>query len=114
VLPKSAETAPPIALGITSVVLATISLLLSFLPVLSLPIAACGLILSLAGAFSARWRPQESLRWALVGGCGTLAALGIGLAIQFAPLGETPRAEVPPLWQRPPNTLFVPPPAPPG
>ena len=113
-LPTPRQSVPPIALGLASVVLATISVLLFFLPVLALPIATCGLVLAIVAAVSTIWRQDESLRWALTGLCGSLAAIGMGLAINFAPVGEEPRPDVPPLWQLPPAAPFVAPPAPPG
>ena len=100
--------------AIISLVLGTIAWLLFFLPVLAVPIAVCGITLGLIAAVSAFWRSSESLRWALTGICCSVAALGVGLAINFAPLGEEPRPDVPQLWQQPSSPLFVSPPAKPN
>ncbi len=108
------KSIPPVGLGPTSVVLGTIGLLLFFLPVLGVPIAVCGLTLATVGAISTLWRPNESLRWILAGFFCSLASLGVGLAINYAPVGEEPRPDVPPLWQQSPVAPFVPPPANPG
>jgi len=108
------EALPPLGLGLASLVLATIALVLFVLPVLSVPIAACGVVLSLAGIASVPWRRSESLRWSLAGLCASSLALGIVLAIYYAPSYEEPSLDSQPLWQSPPVKPYVPPPAMPG
>jgi hypothetical protein len=71
-------------MGMTSAVLGTIGLMLFFLPILGLPISVCGLaagFLGLIGALATHGR----LRWSVVGIAMSIMALGINVAILYAP-----------------------------
>ncbi len=102
---------PPVAFGLASVVISTAGLLLFFLPILGVPVAACGLLLAIAGLFTAAFRDRSNLRWSIVGIVVSCAALAVGLAMNNAPHGHRPGSAVPRLWQSPPNRLYIPPPA---
>jgi hypothetical protein len=98
----------------TSLVLGVIGLMLFFLPILGIPISSFGLVFGVAGAVLALCTPASNLRWSL-GGIGMCClALGINLAILYAPEGYLPGRKVPQLWQTPPDRPYVPPPARPG
>lgn len=101
---------PLLGTGMVSLVLGTIGLLLFFLPILSLPIAAFGLLFGIIGVFTAIFGPGN-LRWSLGGFVLSSMALGVGLAIMLAPAGYLPSRSVPKIWNPIPKKNFVPPPA---
>jgi hypothetical protein len=94
-----------------ALVLGTVALLLFFLPILGIPISACGLFFGLAGIVVALFGTAGSLRWALAGSAVCFLALAINLAIVYAPGGYLPPRKVPPPWQPIPDRPYVPPPA---
>jgi hypothetical protein len=75
-------------LGMISLVLGTIALLLFFLPIVSIPISASGLIFGLVGTIIAVFVGRADLRWSFLGLTVSLLALLINLAIVYAP-GDT-------------------------
>ncbi|HEY2762029.1 MAG TPA: hypothetical protein VGI75_14830 [Pirellulales bacterium] len=109
---------PRLALGTISVVLGSIALMLFFLPILSIPIAICGLIVGCgrivrSAAYHAHSLPhrRSELRWAIIGCllCSTVMVLGFTIA--YAPIGEASgRATPSPFWSQP-DRPYVPPPA---
>jgi hypothetical protein len=99
------------ALGMASLVLGVIALLLSFLPVLGLPISACGLLCGLLGFAAALVSPGTSLRWSVGGLAVGVLALSVNLALAYAPTGYLPDPHVPKTWQPVPDRPSVPPPA---
>jgi hypothetical protein len=105
---------PPLALGMLSLVLGTIGLLLFFLPVLGVPIAAFALLVGILGTILGLFGVGGSLRWALLGSAMSALALGVNLAIAYAPGGYLPDPHVLPPWQGVPDRPYVPPPAAPG
>ncbi|HXY33177.1 MAG TPA: hypothetical protein VEI07_03055 [Planctomycetaceae bacterium] len=107
---QSGSQAPPLGLGVASVVLGVISTLLFFLPVLATPIAVIGLILAVIGCALGATSGQASLRWSSVGLVVSGLALTINLAIAYAPSGfeHTPAA---PPSQPVPGVPYAPPPA---
>jgi hypothetical protein len=106
---------PPIALGMSSVVIGTIGLMLFFLPVLGIPLSAFGLLFGLLGLlarlFSAGAGRGVLLRWTLAGIAVSCLALAVNVAITYAPAGYLPGRDVPQSWQTPPDRPYVPPPA---
>lgn len=105
---------PPVALGMTALVLATIGLLLFWLPVLGAPISACALVVGLTGTLAALAGWEVSLRWAVAGSAAAALALVINVAIAQAPAGYWPGQQTrPPMWREPQDRPAVPPPAPP-
>jgi len=114
VLESPHAKAPPVALGLASLVLGTVGNVLCFLPILGIPLGVCGVLLGLAGWFAARLGEASRRRWALVGAVVSGVALLNGFALAYAPLGYEPGNAVPPGWQTPPEHPFVPPPALPG
>lgn len=114
------EPLPPAALGLAGLVLGTVGMLLFMFPVLAVPIGASGAGLAIAGMFRAAGgrgrggaRRADRFRESIAGLCVSIAAMSVGLAIHFAPVGEA-RPDVPELWQNPEPPAFVSPPARPG
>jgi drug/metabolite transporter (DMT)-like permease len=112
--PAPRTALPRIGLGAASMVLAIISLLLFFLPIMSIPLSIIGIGLALVSLPLNAWLAHENLRWAIAGLCTALASLGIALAVNDAPLKVQRSYEVPRLWQEPAARPYVPPPAQPG
>ncbi len=103
---------PLVGLGMTALVIGLIALLLAFLPVLGIPISAVGLVFGIAGFLGALVSKTGSLRWSLGGIAVCAVALGVNVAIDFAPRGYLPPREPPRLWRSPNDRPYVPPPAP--
>ncbi|HEX3724653.1 MAG TPA: hypothetical protein VHV08_00355 [Pirellulales bacterium] len=101
----------PIGLGLVSLVLGTIGLLLFFLPILGIPVAGCGFIAGLAALLIAIRQPGRSARLPIAGLVVSCAAMGIGTALAYAPVGHEPSTSAPRLWQTPRGPLYIPPPA---
>lgn len=75
------------ALGMTSFVLGVIGLLLFFLPILGAPLSACGILCGVVGIVGP-WAPSStSVRWAWAGLAASCMALGINVAVAYAPAG---------------------------
>ena len=92
--PVRSQRFPPLGLGIASVALGAVGLMLFILPILGIPISGSGLVVGIAG----------------VAVC--LLALGVDVAIDYAPADYLdPRPPPPGLAPMPPRQ-FVPPPAP--
>ncbi len=119
-MPPSPHISPPLlAFGTVAVALGSIALALFFMPILSIPIALCGLVAGGIGLVRtlAPWQRMDilqrrsELRWAIMGCalCGAVAVLGFIIA--YAPLGETPHGSPPsPFWALSEHQ-YVPPPA---
>lgn len=105
---------PPIAFGMSSVVIGTIGLMLFFLPVLGIPLSAFGLLFGLLGLLAAFFGGRAGggvlLRWTLAGIAVSCLGLAVNVAIAYAPAGYLPGREVPQLWQSSPDRPYVPPP----
>ncbi len=99
------------ALGMSSLVLGTVALVLAVLPVLGIPVSACGLALGLAGLVAALFGGNASLRWSLAGLAVCSLALGIGLAIAYAPGNDRVGRGIPRPWPGVPDRPFVSPPS---
>jgi hypothetical protein len=109
-MPSETRT-PPIPLGMTSLVLGTIALLLVFLPVLGIPISALGLLFGIAGLIGAWAGSGANPRWSLAGILMCAVALGVNVAVAYAPRGYLPERNVPRPWQPVPDRPYVPLPA---
>jgi hypothetical protein len=105
---------PPVAVGLTSLVLGTAGLLLSMLPILGIPLGIGGLMFALAGCLGSSSGRAWSLRWSITGAVVSSVAIAAGFALAYAPLGYEPSDAVPRLWQTPSARPFVSPPARPG
>lgn len=106
------STAPSTRLlpfGMTSLVLGTIALILALLPVLGIPISTFGLLCGIIGV-AQTWRlGGVRLRWSLAGLALCAVALGLNVALAYAPAGFDWRGRNPPrIWQGPPDTPQVP------
>jgi hypothetical protein len=106
---RTHSSLPP--LGMTSLVLGIIAMLLGFLPVLGIPLSACGIILGVIGFGAALCVGGSNLRWGLAGLAASCLALGLNVAIAYAPGGYLPDHNVPKPWQPVPDQPEVPPPA---
>src|SRR5262245_26514019 len=104
---------PLLGLGMTSLVLGTIALLVSFLPVLGIPLCSLGLVFGIVGFVLAIFTRRSSPRWSAAGVAMCCLSLVVNLAIANAP-GTDPlagRPVVPRPWQPEPDRPYVPPPA---
>jgi hypothetical protein len=101
---------PPMAFGITSFVLGMIGFLLFFLPILGGPISVVGLVLGVAGCVVAGATSRGTLRWAVAGVVLSCLALGINVAVEYAPRYSSPPTG--PADVTVPDRPYVPPPAP--
>jgi hypothetical protein len=100
-----------LGLGMCSLVLGTVGLLLSFLPVLGLPISVFGLFFGILGLIAALFFGGDTLRWSAAGILLSSTALVANVALTYAPSGYLPGREVPKSWQSPPSRVYIPPPA---
>jgi hypothetical protein len=108
------EQLPPVSFGLSSVVLAAISLAMFFLPVIAIPVAGCAILAALLGLFGALVGWSQSVRLCvaglLLGGfdLGTITAMNAATDGYFTPRSVFPVLQ--PTSRRP----FVAPPAPPA
>jgi len=72
---------PPIDMGLTSVILGSVSLVLFFLPVLGIPLGGVGLAFGSMGLVLALRNGGASFRWSLAGIALCGLALGVGITI---------------------------------
>jgi hypothetical protein len=98
------------ALGMTTMVLGSIALLLAFLPVLGLPISACGLLCGVLGLATTLRRGGEAARRSVGGTALCCLALAANFALAYAPAGYLTGWDVPRSWQVVPDRPYVPPP----
>ncbi len=102
---------PPIGPGVTSVALGAVGLLLLFLPVLSIPLGILGLAFGAVGLILGLVAGKAALRWAVGGLLLSGLALGLAIAIVYAPADLLPArnatAEIPGV----PEPHYAPPPA---
>lgn len=86
-----------------------IGFLLFFLPILGVPISVVGLFAGLAGCLVAGATSRGSMRWSVGGVVLCLLALGINVAVAYAPCFATPPTGPPSMSV--PDSPYVPPPA---
>ncbi|HVU86482.1 MAG TPA: hypothetical protein VHD36_04130 [Pirellulales bacterium] len=102
---------PPVALGISSMVLGAIAACLFLLPVISIPLSASAAVLGLAGIVAALFGRTAGLRLGVAGLAISMTALVLVAAIAHAPAGyfgpKTIFPSMSPAAERP----YVPPPA---
>ena len=101
----------PLGAGLTSVVLGAVGVLLFFLPILSIPLGAAGVLFGLAALALAARGSRTSLRWAIAGLIASGLALGLSLSIAEAPAGSLPSRSIPINMQPVTDRPYVPPPA---
>jgi hypothetical protein len=100
------------AFGMTALVLGHVALLLFFMPILGIPLAAIGLLFGLLGILLALVSRSSSLRWSLAGVAACGLALAVNAAISYAPETESlPGRGMQQQWQPTPVRPMVPPPA---
>jgi len=101
---------PPLAFGVASFVLGMVGFMLFFLPILGAPISVLGLTGGIVGCFLAGATARGSLRWSVAGVVLSCLALGINVAIAYAPRGY-PQPPPGPANRSVPDRPYVPPPA---
>ena len=101
---------PPVAFGVTSFVLGMIGFMLFFLPILGAPISVIGLAAGIVGCLVAGATARGSLRWSVAGVVVSCLALGINVAVAYAPRGYSPPPTGPDT-RSVPDRPYVPPPA---
>ena len=101
---------PRLAFGVASFVLGMVGFMLFFLPILGVPISTLGLASGIIGCFLAGATARGSLRWSAAGLVLSCMALGISVAIAYAPRGY-PQPPTGPANRSVPDRLYVPPPA---
>jgi hypothetical protein len=79
---------PPLGLGLASVVLGAIGLMLFVLPILAIPISACGLAAGVIGMVAAAFWSSIDGRLALAGAVLCLLAMIVEFALAQAPSGN--------------------------
>jgi hypothetical protein len=85
------EMEPPrLAFGVTSFVLGMIGFMLFFLPILGAPISVIGMAAGIAGCLLAGATSRGSMRWSVGGIVLCCLALGINVAVAFAPRFSAP------------------------
>jgi hypothetical protein len=102
---------PPLGLGLSSVLLGAVGLLLFFMPVLAIPLAAVGLLFGLGGLLADLLGVRAGLRWSLGGSVLSALALAVGIAVSEAPEGYLPARRMPLDTQAVPARPYIPPPA---
>jgi hypothetical protein len=104
---------PPVAWGLSSVILGTTGLLLFIVPVLGIPISLSGIVVGLIGIAVALLGGPGSLRLCVAGIILSSGAAGMDYAIALAPDGYfSPRPVFPDVAPTI-NRSYVSPPAPP-
>ncbi len=101
----------PSGLAMTSLVLGHISLILAFLPILGIPLAAAGVVFGVLGLLACLFSRMASARWSLAGLVVSTIALGMGIGLYLAPYGDWTPQPRPERWQPIPHRVYVPPPA---
>ncbi|HEY2415175.1 MAG TPA: hypothetical protein VGI40_23225 [Pirellulaceae bacterium] len=79
---------PPLGLGLASVVLGAIGLMLFVLPILAIPISACGLLAGICEIALAGFLKTIDSRLALAGAVVCALGISVELAIAYAPSGD--------------------------
>lgn len=112
-MPSFADTyGPLVGLGMASLVLATVALILFFMPVLGIPLSACGVGCGVIALVGGIFVPRMSLRWSAAGTALSAIALALNLALAFSPTEQLiPEPEAVSLWQRAQERPFVAPPS---
>lgn len=113
-MPEPFETeSPPFAIGMVSLVLGVIALVFGFLPPLGIPLSGIGLLCGLIGIILVMFfHRAASLRWSLVGLVASGLALGVNVALLFAPVNFFPGRRIPKPRYLQPDRPVAPPPAP--
>jgi hypothetical protein len=101
---------PPVAFCFASIALATVGIMLFFLPILGIPLSVIGILAGLIALVRALAAHDESLRWSVAGVFVGIVALGINVALIWAPREER-RPPIGPNTEQVPDTPYVPPPA---
>jgi hypothetical protein len=105
---------PPAGVGLASIILASVSLLLFILPVLSIPLGITGLIFGLAGLLMAIIGGWANLRLSVAGTALSILTLAFSVAIAQTAAGYLSTPPPSPAWHQVPDRPYVPPPSHPG
>jgi hypothetical protein len=79
---------PPLGLGLASVVLGAIGLMLFVLPIVAIPISVCGLAAGISGIALSGFLKNIDVRLAVAGAVVCTLAIGVEMAIAYAPSGD--------------------------
>jgi hypothetical protein len=105
----------PVGMGLAAVILGSVGLLLSFLPILGIPLSGIGLVFGAVGLAIALGSGRRGLRWPIGGLALSALGLAASLAIGRAPEGYLPSRAVPSQMQSEESDRpYVSPPARPG
>lgn len=100
-----------VGIGVTSVVLASVALLLFILPVLSIPMGVAGLLFGLIGVIVGLFGDRSGLRWSLAGVALALLTLSLGIAISQTANGYLTNIPPAPVERQIQDRPYIPPPA---
>lgn len=103
---------PPLSFGVASIVLGAVGLMLFVIPVLAIPISACGLAAGLLGVVVGLARSARELRSALAGVALCCLAVLLDVAVNYAPKGYWVRPSAPTLTSPELPRPYIAPPAP--
>jgi hypothetical protein len=95
----------------SSLDLGFIALILAIMPVLGIPISACGLALGILGAILAAFTRGTSMRWSLAGIAVCALAIVVNSALAWVPVNDLPGKGVLKPWPTVPDRPYVAPPA---
>jgi hypothetical protein len=95
----------------SSLVLGFIGLIVAFLPVLGIPISACGLALGILGLIAAALSRGASLRWSLAGFGVCALSMLVNSALAWVPVNDLPGKGHLKQWPAVPDRPYVAPPA---
>src|SRR5947209_11178635 len=107
----SKPLAPMLSFSMTSLVLGFLATMVFFMPILGIPIALAGIVCGIIGIGMALRSRDYSMRWGLGGLAMSLLALGMLLALYYAPEGYLMRVRMQRRWQPPADRPYVAPPA---
>ncbi len=101
----------PFGFGTISAVLGSISLVLFPLPILSIPIAVCGLLAGAVGLVHTIRRPSSELRWSAIGCSLCVCAIGLGLVLAYTPINNVPTPSAVSRFWEPRGRPYISPPS---
>jgi hypothetical protein len=103
---------PPISFGLASIVLGAVGLMMFVIPVLAIPVGVCGLAAGVIGMIVGAARDRRELRSAVAGIALCCLAVGLDVAVNYAPKGYSVRPSDPALSPPLLPKTYIAPPAP--
>lgn len=102
---------PPLSWGVASIVLGAVGLMLFVIPVLAIPISACGLAAGVLGVVVGLAHSVRELRSALAGVALCCLAVLLNIAVNYAPSGYVVNPAQPTLTSPKTPRPYIAPPA---